>query len=87
MQLSPKLEGKAIAIFRKMDTDDSREIDRKEALSYWKGKFAAINAEAMFNCVDRNNDGSIQFEEWMNFWRKVKATGYSDEEIDMEVFL
>ena len=70
-----------------MDTDGSREIDRKEALSYWKGKFAAINAEAMFSCVDRNNDESIQMDEWLLFWRKVKSSGYSEEEIEMEVSL
>ena len=68
-----------------MDTDGSREIDRKEALSYWKGKFASINADAMFSCVDRNNDESIQLDEWLNFWQKVKSTGYADEVIETEV--
>ena len=70
-----------------MDTDGSKEVDRKEALAYWNGKFAAINAEAMFSCVDRNNDNSIQMDEWLNFWQNVKATGYSDEDIEAEVNL
>ena len=68
-----------------MDTDSSRTIDRNEALAYWKGKFSAVNAEAMFRSVDKNNDGLIQLNEWLNFWRIIKSVGNSEEEIEYEV--
>ena len=68
-----------------MDTDGSKVIERKEALAYWKGKFPALNAEEMFSSVDVNNDGTIQLDEWVLFWRNVKGSGYSDEEIESEV--
>ncbi len=72
-------------IFTKMDTDGSKVIERREVLAYWKGKFPAINAEAMFASVDVNNDGAIQLDEWIKFWRTVKASGHSEEEIEAEV--
>ena len=68
-----------------MDTDSSRTIDRNEALAYWKGQFSAVNAEAMFRSVDKNNDGLIQLNEWLNFWRTIKSVGNSEEEIEYEV--
>ena len=74
-----------LEIFKKMDTDGSKVIELKEALAYWKGKFPAINAEAMFASVDKNNDGEIQLDEWIKFWRAVKASGHSEEEISEEV--
>ena len=70
-----------------MDADGSKEIDRKKALAYWKGKFAAINIEAMFSSIDKSSNEAIQLDEWLNFWRKVKATGYIDEDIEAEVNL
>ncbi len=70
-----------------MDTDGSKVIERKEAVAYWQGKFAAINAEAMFSSVDKNGDGSIQLDEWLKFWRMVKESGHSEEEINEEVLL
>ena len=70
-----------------MDTNNSKVIERKEVLDYWKGKFAAINAEALFESVDINNDGTIQLDEWCEFWRAVKAAGHTDEEIEFEVSL
>ena len=79
------MEEKVLAIFKKIDTDGSKVIERSEAIAYWKGKFAAINAEALFSSVDRNNDGSIQLDEWQKFWRAVKTAGHSEEEIREEV--
>ena len=86
-QLSEPLEQKVLEIFNKMDTDHSKVIERKEVIAYWTGKFPTINAEALFESVDVNNDGSIQLSEWVEFWRAVKASGHAEEEIDFEVRL
>jgi Ca2+-binding EF-hand superfamily protein len=38
-----------------------------------------------FDTVDFNNDGHIQFEEFVEFWEIVKGTGHTEEEIMEEV--
>ena len=39
----------------------------------------------MFDQVDTNNDGSIQYDEWLDFWRVVYDSGYSEDEICSEL--
>ena len=39
----------------------------------------------MFDQVDTNNDGSIQYDEWIDFWRVVYDSGYSEDEICSEL--
>ena len=65
--------------------DHSNTIEKKEALQFWKDKFAKLQAEALFNSVDVNNDGFIQLEEWVQFWEIVKSAGHSESEIDEEL--
>ncbi len=72
-------------IFKEIDSDHSNTIDKEEALSFWKNKFAKLQAEALFNSVDVNNDGHIQLDEWIQFWEIVKAAGYPESEIDEEL--
>ena len=31
--------------------------------------------------VDKNNDGAIQLEEWIEFWTIVFNSGYSEDEM------
>jgi len=35
--------------------------------------------------VDRNGDGSIQLEEWLEFWELVLKSGHSKEEVSAEL--
>ena len=72
-------------LFRKIDIDDSKTIDRDETLKFWSSNFAKINSTVLFDQVDTNNDGSIQYEEWIDFWRIVYDSGYSEEEICTEL--
>ena len=72
-------------VFNKMDVDGSRTIEQKEVLAYWAGKFPVINAQAMFESLDKNGDGQIEVGEWIAFWRAVKGGGHSEEEIELEV--
>ena len=39
----------------------------------------------MFDQVDKNNDGSIQLNEWIEFWTLVYNSGYEEDEIETEL--
>ena len=73
------------SIFDEIDVDGSLSIDREEAIKYWGQNFAKINAKEFFNNVDVNNDGEVEYHEWIDFWRVVKGVGHSDEEIQEEL--
>ena len=79
--MPPKLKEKLTNLFKMIDVDDSKTIDREETLKFWSKGFAKINSGVLFEQVDKNNDGTIQFDEWMEFWRVVYESGYSEEEI------
>ena len=84
-QLPPKLFEKVDKLFKLIDIDDSKTIDRDETLKFWSSNFAKINSAVLFDQVDTNNDGSIQYEEWLDFWRIVYDSGYSEDEICSEL--
>ena len=44
-----------------------------------------MNSKVLFDNVDKNNDGSIQFDEWMDYWKVVYESGYSEDEIIAEL--
>ena len=48
-------------------------------------RFWKINSSVLFDQVDKNNDGTIQLEEWLDFWRLVYESGYDEEEISGEI--
>ena len=83
--MPPKLEEKVTQLFKMIDKDDSKTIDREETLKFWSKGFAKLNSSALFDQVDKNNDGAIQFEEWMEFWRTVYESGYDEDEICEEL--
>ena len=68
-----------------IDVDGSKTIDKKETLSFWSKNFPKINSNELFEQVDKNNDGSIQIDEWMEFWVLVLNSGHSEEELESEV--
>ena len=76
---------KVDTLFKKIDIDDSKTIDREETLKFWSSNFAKINSAVLFDQVDTNNDGSIQYDEWIDFWRIVYDSGYSEDEICCEL--
>ena len=84
-QLPPKLFEKVDQLFKLIDIDDSKTIDREETLRFWSSNFAKINSTVLFDQVDTNGDGSIQYEEWIDFWRIVYDSGYSEDEICQEL--
>ena len=62
-----KLKEKVLKLFSLIDLDDSKTIDRDETLKFWSKNFPKINSNELFDQVDKNNDGSIQLEEWIGF--------------------
>ena len=68
-----------------MDADNSRTIDKEEALNFWAHNFPLLNTRTLFEQVDKNNDGVIQYEEFMEFWTLVLNSGYTEAEIEKEV--
>ena len=84
-ELSPELEKLACEVFNLFDVDGSKTIELSETVAFWSKNFAKINAQQMFSAVDSNNDGVIQEEEWLCFWKKVKSCGYSEDDISEEL--
>ena len=72
-------------LFKLIDIDGSGSIDREETMEFWKSNFAKVNTKELFNQVDKNNDGTIQLEEWIDFWTEVYSSGYTEEEINLEL--
>ena len=79
--MTPGTEKRVEEVFRIFDVDDSKAIDKNEAVNHWKGAFGKISAKEFFNTVDVNNDGEVSLDEFRQFWRVVKASGHSEDEI------
>ena len=68
-----------------IDIDDSKAIDRDETLRFWSSNFAKINSSVLFEQIDKNYDGSIQYDKWLEFWKLINNSGYSEDEICIEL--
>ena len=84
-QLPSKVKEKVLKLFKLIDLDNSKTIDREETLKFWSTNFPKLNSNELFDQVDKNNDGSIQLEEWVEFWGIVYKSGYSESEICSEL--
>jgi len=82
--LSPELVAKIDSLFFKINNDRGVELSRDDARKYFK-KFAKASAEAMFMEVDENNDEVITLKEFRDFWSQVKESGYSEDDIGVEL--
>eukprot|EP00931_Biecheleriopsis_adriatica_P063963 TRINITY_DN38843_c0_g1_i1.p1 TRINITY_DN38843_c0_g1~~TRINITY_DN38843_c0_g1_i1.p1 ORF type:complete len:570 (-),score=107.02 TRINITY_DN38843_c0_g1_i1:16-1725(-) len=72
-------------LFEKFDSDHTMEITREKAAQVFKCAFSQLSVEEMFKVVDLNNDGIITADEFMAFWIQVKASGYSEKDINDEI--
>ena len=50
-----------------------------------KSNFAKLQTEELFTAVDKDGNGAISEEEWIQFWVKVQESGHSEVEILEEV--
>ena len=55
--MSGELKADVIETFRIFDVDDSKEIDREEALKHWKSNFGKLSAKEFFDQVDFDGNG------------------------------
>jgi len=83
--LSDVLFSKVKTLFEKMDADGNGEITREEARAFWGKNFAKVNAQAMFNEVDDDNSGAVDFPEWVGFWENVIKSEYKEEDLIEEI--
>lgn len=44
-----------------------------------------MNTQALFDSVDSDKNGTIDRQEWLNFWKTVKKSGYTEQEIIEEL--
>ena len=84
-ELTDATMAKVNEVFHSFDVDGSMSIDKEEAVKHWKGKFGQLSAREFFNTVDANQDGKISLEEFVDFWKVVRAAGHSEEEINEEL--
>ena len=71
--------------FRCFDLNDDHEINKEEAVKHWQGNFGKLSAIEFFNSVDANHDNKISYDEFLAFWKVVKGSGHSEEEINEEL--
>ena len=53
----PKLLQFVDEVFKIFDIDDSKTIEKDEAIKHWSKNFGKISAQEFFNTVDYNHDG------------------------------
>jgi hypothetical protein len=68
-----------------IDVDGSGTISKEETKGFWKSNFGGVNTKALFDQVDKNDDGTIQVDEWMDFWTNVFMSGYQESELCKEL--
>ena len=83
--LTPKCKKRVEEVFRIFDIDNSKMIDKEEAVDHWQNSFGKISAKEFFNTVDVNGDGVISFEEFLGFWETVKSCKHDEDEIMQEL--
>lgn len=83
--LSQSNKDLASNIFRAMDINGDSQISIQEAKNWWKNRFANVNARSFFETVDQDGNKEINFDEWICFWEKVRANGYSNDDIQEEL--
>merc|ERR1740123_1987134 len=83
-ELSSELLGKITKLYLKMDRDQNGQLTRKEAKEFFK-HFSEISTNAMFDEVDEDHNDAITMEEFRSFWQQVKDSGYSEEDLSLEL--
>lgn len=84
-KLPHEIEEKALKFFKMIDLDRSNTIEKEESLKFWKNNFPKLNTNELFSEVDKNNDGLIQLDEWIDFWLLILSSGHSVESVSNEV--
>lgn len=84
-KLSAEAWEKIRQLYASIDADSSNLVTQEEARAFFKGAFAKLSADAMFNEVDEDGSGVITGEEFASFWVQVAASGYAEGDILTEL--
>jgi len=85
MKLSSKLQEAVDKAFAAIDVDGSKEIEISEGIKFFKN-FGKINAKVLFEEMDENADGKINYDEWNFYFKRVMMTGlYKEEDVIEEI--
>jgi len=84
-RLSPEAAELIDALFEQLDSDGSAEITQEEAQKFFGDGFGKMSVKAMFSEVDVDADDAISVDEFRSFWERVRASGYSDQDIIEEL--
>lgn len=83
-KLSEPLAVKVQELHRRMDGDGDGLVTRQEAKMFFN-KFGEVSAGAMFNEVDTDANSVLSAGEFEDFFEQVKNSGYTDEDLDVEL--
>ena len=83
--MSGVLKRKIIELFQAIDIDYSLSSDKRQTLAFWYRTFSKLTTYDLFQQVDKNGDGLIQIDEWMEFWEFVFENGYTEVEIEKQI--
>mmetsp|Transcript_17406 Transcript_17406/g.47519 ORF Transcript_17406/g.47519 Transcript_17406/m.47519 type:complete len:136 (-) Transcript_17406:168-575(-) len=83
-RMSIDLQEKLDAMWERMKHSGDT-VTLAEAGDFFGKKFGRLSAEAMLSEVDTNHDGQMSKDEWHAFWQKVLVSGYSEEDVTIEV--
>ena len=50
---------RVLETFKIFDVDDSKNIDKQEAIKHWKTNYGKLSAKEFFNQVDFDDNGEI----------------------------
>jgi len=72
-------------LYAKLAKEERRGVTREDAQHFFKGAFAGVSAQAMFNQVDVDDSGNITGQEFAEFWIQIRKSGYPESRILDEV--
>jgi len=84
-RLSGKAWNKCEELFRAMSKKGDLVITREKAGAFFTGSYSHISVNAMFHEIDTMNHGQIAPKAFMDFWKQVRSSGYSNQQIIEEI--
>ena len=68
-----------------IDVDGSKTIDKEETLKFWSKNFPKLNSHELFEQVDKDSDGTIRLEEWVEFWLLLLNSEHSENDLNSQL--
>jgi len=84
VRLSPDCMGKLQQLWKQLDARHRGKITFDDAVAFFKS-WSRLNAHALFDEMDVNGDAQITHNEFTDFFRCVKDSGYDEAAIEEEI--